>query len=51
MFAEGGADSGELDFQGTQITWFKTGSDVTLTIIEESGNRTEIIVPIAGFSF
>lgn len=51
MFAEGGADSGEMNFQGTNISWYKTGSDVTLTIIEQNGNRTEVTVPIAGFSF
>lgn len=51
MFAEGGSDTGTLDFQGTNITWYKTGTDVTLTILEENGNRTEITVPIAGFSF
>jgi hypothetical protein len=51
MFAEGGADSGEMSFQGTNISWYKTGSDVTLTILEENGNRTEVTVPIAGFSF
>jgi UDP-N-acetylmuramyl pentapeptide synthase len=51
MFAEGGADSGEMNFQGTNISWYKTGSDVTLTILEDNGNRTEVTVPIAGFSF
>ena len=51
LFAEGGADSGEMNFQGTNISWFKTGSDVTLTILEDSGSRTEITVPISGFAF
>lgn len=51
MFAEGGATSGTLDFQGTNIDWFKTGDNVTLTIIEPNGNRTEITVPIASFAF
>ena len=51
MFAEGGSDTGNMNFQGTNISWYKTGSDVTLTIIEENGNRTEVTVPIAGFSF
>lgn len=51
MFAEGGATSGDLDFQGTNISWVKTGSDVTLTIIESNGNRTDITVPIAQFAF
>jgi hypothetical protein len=51
MFAEGGATSGDMDFQGTSISWVKTGTDVTLTITETNGNRTDITVPIASFSF
>ena len=51
MFAEGGATSGAMDFQGTSISWVKTGVDVTLTITEANGNRTDITVPIAAFSF
>lgn len=51
MFAEGGATNGALDFQGTNISWVKTGTDVTLTITESNGNRTDITVPIASFSF
>ena len=50
MFADGG-NSGALDFQGTNISWIKTATDVTLTIVENSGNRTEITVPIASFAF
>lgn len=51
MFADGGATSGNMDFQGTNISWVKTGTDVTLTIIESNGNRTEITVPMASFAF
>ncbi len=51
MFAEGGGDSGSMNFQGTNISWVKTGTDVTLTIIESNGSRTEIVVPIASFAF
>jgi Type VIII secretion system (T8SS), CsgF protein len=51
MFAEGGATDGTMDFQGTIISWVKTGSDVTLTITEASGKRTDITVPLASFSF
>jgi hypothetical protein len=51
MFAEGGANSGSFDFQGTNISYVKTGTDVTLTIIEANGNRTEITVPLSSFSF
>jgi hypothetical protein len=51
MFAEGSADTGTFDFQGTNISYVKTGTDVTLTITEASGNRTEITVPLSSFSF
>ena len=50
MFSEGG-DSGQLNFQGTNISWLKTATEVTLTIMENSGNRTEITVPIGSFAF
>jgi hypothetical protein len=51
MFSEGGGTSGSMNFQGTNISWVKTGTDVTLTIIEANGGRTEITVPIASFAF
>jgi hypothetical protein len=51
MFADGGASQGAMDFQGTNISWVKTGTDVTLSIIEANGNRTNITVPIASFAF
>jgi hypothetical protein len=50
MFS-GGQDSGTLDFQGTTISWTKTGADVTLTILEANGNRTDITVHVASFAF
>jgi hypothetical protein len=51
MFADGGASNGSMDFQGTAISWVKTGTEVTLTITEANGNRTDITVPIAAFAF
>ena len=51
MFTDSGATSGNMDFQGTHISWVKTGTDVTLTIIESNGNRTDVTVPIASFAF
>jgi hypothetical protein len=51
MFADNNATSGAMDFQGTAISWVKTGTDVTLTIVEAGGNRTDITVPLASFSF
>ena len=51
MFAEGSATTGSFDFQGTNISYVKTGTDVTLTIVETNGNRTEITVPLSSFAF
>ena len=51
MFTDGGANSGNMNFQGTNISWVKTGTEVTLTIIEATGNRTDVTVPIASFAF
>lgn len=51
MFADGSATSGALDFEGTNISWVKDTQNVTLTIVETSGNRTDITVPIASFAF
>ena len=51
LFAEGGGNSGTMDFQGTTISWVKTATDVTMTIIEANGGTTNITVPIASFAF
>lgn len=52
MFSEG-ATSGTVDFQGSNISWIKdaTTGMINLTIIDETGNRTEIQVPIGSFKF
>lgn len=51
MFSETAGDSGQLDFQGSTISWYKTATEVTLVVIETNGNRTEITVPIGSFAF
>jgi hypothetical protein len=51
MFTEGTATSGTMNFQGSTISWVKSSSDVTLTILDANGGRTEITVPIASFAF
>ena len=50
MFSDG-ANSGAMDFQGTNISWVKTGTDVTLTITEAAGGVTTVTVPIGSFAF
>jgi hypothetical protein len=47
----GGGTTGSMDFQGTNISWVKTSTDVTMTILESNGNRTEVTVPLASFAF
>jgi outer membrane usher protein FimD/PapC len=50
MFSDG-ANNGSMDFQGTNINWVKTATDVTLTITDANGGTTEITVPIGTFAF
>lgn len=50
MFSDG-SNTGNMDFQGTNISWVKTATDVTLTIRDVSGGVTEITVPIGTFAF
>ena len=52
MFSDG-STSGTLDFQGSTINWSKdlTAGMISLTIIDENGNRTEIQVPTGSFRF
>lgn len=51
LFAEGGATQGTMNFQGTNISWVNSGSEVTLTITEADGTQTNLTVPIASFGF
>jgi ribosomal protein S1 len=51
MFSETAGDSGTLEFQGSTISWFKTGTNVTLTVLDVNGSRTEITVPVGSFAF
>ena len=52
IFADG-TTTGTLDFQGTTISWIKDLSTnlINLNIIDSTGNKTEIQVPIGSFKF
>jgi hypothetical protein len=50
MFSDG-SNNGSMDFQGTNIAWVKTATDVTLSIRDVNGGVTEITVPIGAFAF
>jgi hypothetical protein len=51
MFGESDKTTGTMDFQGSSITWLKSGHSVTLTIIDVNGSRTEVTVPLSSFAF
>jgi hypothetical protein len=56
MFADGSANTGTVDFQGSSITWEKlydngSATQVQLTIRDSQGTVTQVVVPIATFSF
>ena len=52
MFSDG-SQSGTMDFEGTTISWIKdvTTNMIKLTLLDPTGNRTEISVPIGSFKF
>ena len=52
MFSDG-STTGTMDFQGSTISWIKdlTTNTISLTIIDATGNRTDIEVPMGSFKF
>ena len=52
MFSDG-STTGTMDFQGSTISWIKdlTTNTISLTIIDTTGNRTDIQVPMGSFKF
>jgi curli production assembly/transport component CsgF len=51
MFSGTGTNTGAFNFQGTTIDWTKDASNVTMTIVDPTGNQTQIVVPLASFTF
>ena len=52
MFSDG-STSGTMSFQGSTISWIKdtTAGTIQLTVIDDTGNRTDITVPMGSFKF
>jgi Type VIII secretion system (T8SS), CsgF protein len=52
MFSDG-STTGTMTFEGSTISWVKdtTAQTITLTVIDATGNRTDITVPIGSFKF
>lgn len=51
MFAEGGGNSGTLDFEGNMINWTKSSTEITLQVTDYLGNATTISIPLGSFQF
>lgn len=51
MFAEGGATSGTLNFEGNVIFWNKDSSNIYLTVTDNVGSQTQITIPLGSFQF
>ena len=51
MFAEGGSNSGTLDFEGNIINWTKSSTEITLNVTDYMGSATTITIPLGSFQF
>ena len=49
LFGEEASESGELEIQGTVITYTNDGDIITLTTTDPNGNLTSIEIPIGDF--
>ena len=46
-----GGEEGEFSLEGNNIKYKKTETEIKLTITDDAGNTTEIIIPTSGFKF
>lgn len=51
LFAEGSSQNGSFILDGNTISYVKSNTNVTLTVVDASGNTTVVTVPIATFAF
>ena len=51
MFANGGSNSGTMNFEGNTIFWTKDSSNIYLTVTDTTGNQTQVTVPLGSFQF
>jgi membrane-bound inhibitor of C-type lysozyme len=51
MFANGGSNSGTLNFEGNTIFWTKDGTNVTMMVTDVTGNQTTVVIPLSQFQF
>jgi hypothetical protein len=51
LFGEDTNKSGAMELDGNTIEYESTEEEVRVTITDEDGNTTEVVVPIGGFTF
>lgn len=51
LFGAQGSDAGTFALDGNTIKYEKTDDSIKLTITDDAGNVTEIIIPTSGFKF
>ena len=51
MFANGGSNSGTMNFEGNTIFWTKDSSSIYLNVTDTTGNQTQVTVPLGSFQF
>lgn len=51
MFADGGATSGTLNFEGNIINWTKSGTEITLNVTDYLGSTTTVVIPLGQWQF
>ena len=51
MFANGGSNSGTMNFEGNTIFWSKDSSNIYMTVTDATGNQTQVTVPLGSFQF
>lgn len=51
MFADGGSNTGTLNFEGNIINWTKSSTEITLNVTDYLGSSTNITIPLGQFVF
>jgi hypothetical protein len=51
MFADGGATSGTLNFEGNIINWTRSGTEITMNVTDYLGSTTTVVIPLGQWQF
>tara|TARA_Y100000296_G_scaffold86594_1_gene126858 strand:- start:5554 stop:5994 length:441 start_codon:yes stop_codon:yes gene_type:complete len=51
MFGEEASDTGEVTIDGNTISYSKTNTSITMTIVDSNGSTTTMTIPIGEFTF